>query len=316
MQRSKSKALDRENNSTVRMASPRPVAAWGLISSDEMRILMDDREQLCDNIITAAMKLIMRVNPLVSIQPTCLPTQLLEYSPSETIHIHHNGSGHFVTSTSIGRRVRVYDSLNQDPTEDLLNQLAALYSLDSDPSSPTFPEVRLMEIAHEQEGGVNCGLFAIAYAVDLAYGAEPCGIVYNQIEMRRHLMEALVSGTIRQFPRYAIFGPPYHYRDSTKHISGTRKWSSPKKTARSKQISSPAITITTQNRFANMNDHPMASEVTQESDGGSTASSEATQVDLQGSTTSNPAVEQQGEDNSTQGNVWTIVDEIISTGSS
>ena len=163
MQQSKSKALDRETNLVGHTGvSSIPVAAWGLISSDEMRSLMDKRQQLCDNIITAAMKLVMRVNPLLSIQPTCLPTQLLEYNPTETIHIHHNGSGHFVTSTSIGAKVRVYDSLNQDPTDDLLNQLASLYSLDSDPSSPTFPEVQLMEIAHKQEEGVDCGLFAIA----------------------------------------------------------------------------------------------------------------------------------------------------------
>jgi len=52
-----------------------------------------------------------------------------------------------------------------------------------------------------QEGNVDCGLFAIAVATDLAYGNDPVNIIFEQKKMRNHIFENLESGLLQPFPR-------------------------------------------------------------------------------------------------------------------
>ena len=61
-----------------------------------------------------------------------------------------------------------------------------------------------MNIKHKQHGNINCGVFAIAYAVDLALGSEPEEVAateYVQPKMRKHLEESFHRGYISPFPR-------------------------------------------------------------------------------------------------------------------
>ncbi len=59
-----------------------------------------------------------------------------------------------------------------------------------------------VDICHvdRQEGNNDCGLYAIAYATDLAHGRDPSRVVYSQDEMRKHLIECLESEEITPFP--------------------------------------------------------------------------------------------------------------------
>ena len=57
---------------------------------------------------------------------------------------------------------------------------------------------------HQQHGGADCGLFAGAFAVDLAYGNSPESLVYNQRVMRAHLTKCFANGKITPFPRSAV----------------------------------------------------------------------------------------------------------------
>ena len=107
-------------------------------------------------------------------------------------------------------------------------------------------------MAHTQEGGVDCGLFAIAYAVELAYGEDPSGIIYDQASMRTHLTDSLVSGSITPFPRHRTVYSPRRSVDSTQHIDATMKWSNPKKPARFAMRKSTCDTVTTSNRFSQL----------------------------------------------------------------
>ena len=54
------------------------------------------------------------------------------FCPYETIHIHSNGRGHFVTTTSIGGNVKIFDSLNLSPSLELIKQICTFYSPDHD----------------------------------------------------------------------------------------------------------------------------------------------------------------------------------------
>ena len=78
----------------------------------------------------------------------------------------------------------------------------------------------------QQEGSKDCGIFSIAYAVDLAFGNDPAGIIYDQGEMRRHLAQCLQTKSITPFPRYKYTQKAPRV-DGTSHIDATHKWSPP-----------------------------------------------------------------------------------------
>ena len=50
-------------------------------------------------------------------------------------------------------------------------------------------------------GGSDCGLFSLAFAIDLASGVDPATISYNQSRMRLHLASCLAEKALRPFPR-------------------------------------------------------------------------------------------------------------------
>ena len=56
----------------------------------------------------------------------------------------------------------------------------------------------------KQSGGNDCGLFVIAFAVDLANGTCPTKIKYVQREMRDHLLECFRNKYLTPFPRELV----------------------------------------------------------------------------------------------------------------
>ena len=101
----------------------------------EMQFLTNNK-QICDAILNAAMLLICKETPTLNIQSTTLPASMFTFSPVKTIHIHHNGKGHFIISSSLTNKVKIYDCMNIKPTTELLEQIIAIYSCDS-----TIPEI-------------------------------------------------------------------------------------------------------------------------------------------------------------------------------
>ena len=67
-------------------------------------------------------------------------------------------------------------------------------------------------------------MFAIAYAVDLAHGHNPTGIIYEQRKMREHLIQCLENQSIEPFPRYQ-YTEPGRANYITSHLDATSKWS-------------------------------------------------------------------------------------------
>ena len=51
------------------------------------------------------------------------------------------------------------------------------------------------------KGGVDCGLFASAFAYELADGNNPSDIFFDQGKMRQHLVQCLENGCLEAFPR-------------------------------------------------------------------------------------------------------------------
>ena len=47
----------------------------------------------------------------------------------------------------------------------------------------------------------DCSLFAIAFAMEVAYGGDPAVVSYQQTEMRKHLVSCFDKGELQLFPR-------------------------------------------------------------------------------------------------------------------
>ena len=53
--------------------------------------------------------------------------------------------------------------------------------------------------AQIQQGGVDCGLFAITKAYELAAGNDPSDVSFDQGKMRKHLVQCLEKGRFEPF---------------------------------------------------------------------------------------------------------------------
>ena len=142
--------------------------------------------------------------------------------------------------------VKLYDSLNLKPTEELLQQIRAIYS----PDKSITPTIYQMKIDHKQAGSYDCGLFAVAYAMEIALGHNPCHFKFDQSQMREHFRTCLESSEITPFPK---FTQNLHTRkqkpiEITKDINPQYKWTTPKKTAKPTRRTTNT-SVLTQNRF-------------------------------------------------------------------
>ena len=51
-----------------------------------------------------------------------------------------------------------------------------------------------------QQGGTDCGVFAIAMATSLGCGDDPARLTFQQENLREHLLKCLESGNLTVFP--------------------------------------------------------------------------------------------------------------------
>lgn len=77
-------------------------------------------------------------------------------------------------------------------------QIARIYSRTVPPSQSFFTIERLS--VQQQDGTFDCGLFAVANAVEVCLNSNPVSAQYDQKKMRRHLEDCLNDETLRSFP--------------------------------------------------------------------------------------------------------------------
>ena len=116
----------------------------------------------------------------------------------ESIQIHFTRQNHWVCSTSIGGYLRVYDSAGSKRLNASMEaQLAEIYKslVQGNHLEVELPPVQI------QNGELDCGVFAIAFAYDLAAGNDPTQVRYDQSKMREHLARCLSNQSFSLFPR-------------------------------------------------------------------------------------------------------------------
>ena len=111
------------------------------------------------------------------------------------VQILHTGGSHWLTVEGVTPSVaRIYDSMYYTTSTTTQLQIAAIMCCEA--GSITLK----VENMHLQNGGSDCGVFAIAYATDLCYGNCPSTLQYCQDRLRAHLIRCLKSKHMIPFP--------------------------------------------------------------------------------------------------------------------
>lgn len=141
---------------------------------------------------------------------------------------------HWVLSSSIGGRIRVYDSLPSDNlAQDLQRQLREIYSPDG--GSISVEQVPVQR----QLGSSDCGLFAISFATSILHFQNVSNLVFDQSQLRSHLLQCLQNKKLTPFP---LKRSSLESERRGKITPGD--WSSPPKSARVKAQPSAPPTVT------------------------------------------------------------------------
>ncbi|XP_066283580.1 polycystin-2-like protein 2 [Branchiostoma lanceolatum] len=115
------------------------------------------------------------------------------------LQIHHSGNMHWVLSSFTDGQVCLYDSLGDTMTGSLQIQLCQSYAAFADQETNVLA-VLLPEVQRQWNAN-DSGLFAIAWAVDIAEGQDVIGVVYDEGKMRSHLEMCFTQGKLTPFPR-------------------------------------------------------------------------------------------------------------------
>lgn len=111
--------------------------------------------------------------------------------------IHCRNRRHWIVATTMNANhdtVKVYDSLFLYLDKDSLQSVENCFTLNN-----KIPQVKMMQ-CRKQEGGKDCGVYAIAFAVALAFSSNPSRQNFKQDTMRVHLVRCFTNKQFSLFP--------------------------------------------------------------------------------------------------------------------
>ena len=167
-----------------------------LLKQEDLDLLIN-KQCLVSNHIYASIVLLKKQFPKLNGMHHPLREKAMANAKENSIEFHHNGDNHWLLFSNITGKVVVYDSIYRSPNKHTEKQLCSLYR---DQIQNFKLEVELLTV-QTQKGVVECGLFAIAFAVDLAFGNDPATIFYDQDDMRSHLLDGFHDMKLELFPR-------------------------------------------------------------------------------------------------------------------
>ena len=111
------------------------------------------------------------------------------------VQILHTGGSHWLTIEGVTPSLaQVYDSMCYTTSTTTQLQIAALMCCQASSITVNVQSMCL------QNGGSDCGVYAIAYATDLCHGNHPEGLQYHQDRLRSHFIQCLESKKMLPFP--------------------------------------------------------------------------------------------------------------------
>ena len=154
---------------------------------------------LNDEDINKVMELIKKQFPLLEGLHNCLIGHSYRSFPKTDgafIQILHINGNHWITVQHEPQSgfVHVYDSMYSSTSFDAKRQIAALLRM-----KDRQIELKIQPVQY-QKGCTDCGVFAVAFATDLAHGCNPSEHQYNQDELRSHFHKCLREVKMTPFP--------------------------------------------------------------------------------------------------------------------
>ena len=178
-----------------------------LILSDRKERIIIKNEMLTDESINLAQNHLHEVFSLISgLQDTAIgATQTFNVVSGNFIQILHDGNLHRVCTSSISfdsptdvPDINVYDSYNHGYITKMTKRQMATFMFVELPEMNAY-----IKSVQQQPSGVDCGVFAIAFATALAFGDDPTRKRFNVKKMRRHLRDCLKVKRMSPFPEIA-----------------------------------------------------------------------------------------------------------------
>ena len=170
------------------------------LSLEDQKILASPMGWLNDKIVDAAQTLLRNAHPAVpGLQPVSLgATCAFDIQTGEFVQVLHDGTDHWLLISTIGvthpAEVYVYDSMYSSASSSLQMQIASLLHTEHSSIILNYRDVQ------RQRKGDDCGLFAIAFATSLIHGIKPEECVFDQAQMRSHLMQCIEDRCLTVFP--------------------------------------------------------------------------------------------------------------------
>ena len=163
---------------------------------------------LDDENINKVMELIKKQFPHLTGLHNCLIGHTHQSFPKTDgafIQILHVNENHWITVQNVPQLhiVNVYDSIYESTSEDAKRQIAALLR-----TKDNQIELKIQNVQYQNEC-TDCGIFAVAFATDLAHGCNPSKRHYKQDLLRSYFLKSLSQQYMTPFPSTAKrFGLP------------------------------------------------------------------------------------------------------------
>lgn len=159
--------------------------------------ILESGEKLSDKHINIAQRILKKKFPKINgLRLTLLQDKPHKEPTNNALQIFHTGGDHWICATTIGvsgKRVLVYDSGYTKWDESALCLLKNQFRCP--PSN-----ISILKGAQKQQGGKECGLYAIANATSIALGKDPLNLHYTEALMREHLSHCFSNEDLQQFP--------------------------------------------------------------------------------------------------------------------
>jgi len=175
-----------------------------VFSNREMEIIKSNK-MLTDESINIAQKILKKSFPKFGglFDTVLAKVNSTDVIPSTTpyIQILNVQNCHWICTSSTATDKKnnqlhyIYDSLVGSVSNEVKHVIAG-YSM-----CPESSLRLIIKPVQQQNNGVDCGVFAIAFATALAHGVDPCTIAFDTNKMRDHLIKCLKLGTITMFPK-------------------------------------------------------------------------------------------------------------------
>ena len=174
-----------------------------LLKNKHKTILLSSDEWLDDDVINAVQFLLKQKYKINGFQATLLSESLtMEPQRGAFIQVLIVRKSHWITVSTIDcppSTINIYDSLHEMLPEKIKNLIADLMQ-----SQHQTITVNYMNVQRQSNNG-NCGPFALAYAASLCESQQdPTEIVYNECNMRQHLVSCIDNGDVTPFPHKRV----------------------------------------------------------------------------------------------------------------